>query len=137
MTSNSESSPAAGADLRRFFHDVATPLSAVALHLERASRLAKKGADPAEPLEIARRELDKAFTLCERRRAAARGHGLSDGRKRGRVVLERPLQPSRAERLQRRPPGGGLSSSRTLSRQRRGAGAPCPRPAAKPHGWAP
>ena len=80
MTSHSEAdSPAASGDLRRFFHDVATPLSAVALHLERASRLAKKGADPAEPLEIARRELDKAFTLFERGRETLLGNGLSAG----------------------------------------------------------
>jgi hypothetical protein len=70
-------SPAVSADLRRFFHDVATPLSAVALHLERASRLAKKGADPAEPLEVARRELDKAFSLFERGRETLLGNGLS------------------------------------------------------------
>ncbi len=80
MTSDSQAgSPAASADLRRFFHDVATPLSAVALHLERASRLAKKGADPAEPLEVARRELDKAFSLFERGREMLLGSGLSAG----------------------------------------------------------
>jgi hypothetical protein len=55
-------------DLRRFFHDVATPLSAVSLHLERAARLAGRGDDPSEPLATARRELDKAFALFEQGR---------------------------------------------------------------------
>jgi hypothetical protein len=54
--------------LRRFFHDVATPLSSAALHLERASRQAARGEDPAEALATARRELDRAFALFERGR---------------------------------------------------------------------
>lgn len=56
--------------LHRFFHDVATPLSGVALHLERASRLHARGEDPADALAMARRELDRAFDMFERGRAA-------------------------------------------------------------------
>lgn len=55
--------------LRRFFHDVATPLSGVSLHLERAVRLHARGEDPADALATARRELDRAFDLFERGRA--------------------------------------------------------------------
>lgn len=56
--------------LRKFFHDVATPLSAVSLHLERASRLASRGTDATEALATARRELERAFDLFERGRDA-------------------------------------------------------------------
>jgi signal transduction histidine kinase len=56
-------------ELRRFFHDLATPLSGVSLHLERASRLAARGEDPEEALSTARRELHRAFELFERARA--------------------------------------------------------------------
>jgi hypothetical protein len=55
-------------DLRRFFHDVATPLSSASLHLERASRLAARGEDPTEALATVRRELERAFELFERGR---------------------------------------------------------------------
>jgi hypothetical protein len=65
--SESNSSPQEPA-LRRFFHDVATPLSAVSLHLERAARLAQRGDDPSEPLATARRELERAFSLFEKGR---------------------------------------------------------------------
>ena len=51
--------------LRRFFHDLATPLSAVSLHLEGADRRARKGTDPTESLATARSELTKAFDLFE------------------------------------------------------------------------
>lgn len=51
--------------LARFFHDVATPLSAVSLHLEGADRRARRGADPTESLAIARAELSKAFELFD------------------------------------------------------------------------
>ncbi|MEO8431737.1 MAG: ATP-binding protein [Acidobacteriota bacterium] len=51
--------------LRRFFHDLATPLSAVSLHLEGADRRARRGGDPAESLTIARAELGKAFDLFD------------------------------------------------------------------------
>jgi signal transduction histidine kinase len=54
--------------LRTFFHDLATPLSAVSLHLEGASRRHARGQDPAESLEIARTELAKAFDLFEKGR---------------------------------------------------------------------
>ncbi len=54
--------------LERFFHDLATPLSALSLHLERAYRLASRGEDPTEALGVARRELEKAFGLFERSR---------------------------------------------------------------------
>ena len=56
-------------ELRRFFHDLATPLSGASLHLERASRLAARGEDPEEALSTARRELHRAFELFERGRA--------------------------------------------------------------------
>lgn len=56
--------------LRRFFHDLATPLSGVGLHLERASRLSSRGEDPSEALAVARRELERAFELFERGREA-------------------------------------------------------------------
>jgi signal transduction histidine kinase len=51
--------------LRRFFHDLATPLSAVSLHLEGADRRAKKGTDPTPAIATARTELSKAFDLFE------------------------------------------------------------------------
>jgi len=65
------SNPARGegpAKLRRFFHDLATPLSAVSLHLERALRQADRGEDPVEALKTAREQLDRAFGLLERGR---------------------------------------------------------------------
>ena len=54
--------------LRTFFHDLATPLSAVSLHLEGASRRHARGQDPAESLQIAKTELAKAFELFEQGR---------------------------------------------------------------------
>jgi hypothetical protein len=56
--------------LRRFFHDLAVPLSAVALHLEAANRRLAAGKDPTEPLATARRELTRAFELFEKGRDA-------------------------------------------------------------------
>ncbi len=55
----------ARAALESFFHDFSTPLSAVSLHLERASRQAARGEDPSEALGTARAELEKAFSLFE------------------------------------------------------------------------
>jgi signal transduction histidine kinase len=54
--------------LRSFLHDLATPLSAVSLHLEGADRRMRRGADPAESITTARQELSKAFDLFERGR---------------------------------------------------------------------
>jgi signal transduction histidine kinase len=54
--------------LRTFFHDLATPLSAVSLHLEGASRRFARGQDPGESLEIAKTELARAFDLFEKGR---------------------------------------------------------------------
>ena len=54
--------------LRAFFHDLATPLSAVSLHLEGASRRHARGQDPTESLDIAKTELAKAFDLFEKGR---------------------------------------------------------------------
>jgi len=54
--------------LRTFFHDLATPLSAVSLHLEGASRRHARGQDLAESLEIAKTELARAFDLFEKGR---------------------------------------------------------------------
>ena len=70
MTDSAKSqAPAGELDLRRFFHDLATPLSGASLHLERASRLIARGEDPEEALATARRELHRAFDLFERGRA--------------------------------------------------------------------
>ena len=54
--------------LRRFLHDLATPLSAVSLHLEAADRRARRGADPSESLSIAKMEISRAFDLFDRGR---------------------------------------------------------------------
>lgn len=57
--------PARRSFLRTFFHDLATPLSAVSLHLEGANRRLRRGGDPKESLDIARSELTRAFELFE------------------------------------------------------------------------
>jgi signal transduction histidine kinase len=54
--------------LRTFLHDLATPLSAVSLHLEGANRRLKRGDDPSESLGIASSELARAFELFEQGR---------------------------------------------------------------------
>ena len=54
--------------LRTFLHDLATPLSAVSLHLEGANRRLLRGGDPSESLGIARAELARAFELFEQGR---------------------------------------------------------------------
>jgi signal transduction histidine kinase len=54
--------------LRTLFHDLATPLSAVSLHLEGANRRLARGEDPAASLDIARSELGRAFDLFDRAR---------------------------------------------------------------------
>jgi signal transduction histidine kinase len=54
--------------LRTFLHDLATPFSAVSLHLEGANRRLARGDDPAESLDVARAELARAFELFERGR---------------------------------------------------------------------
>ncbi len=64
--------------LRRFLHDVSAPLSAVALHLESASRRAEKGEDPSQALEAARKDLRRAFEIFERGRQEL----LADGDRR-------------------------------------------------------
>jgi signal transduction histidine kinase len=51
--------------LRTFLHDLATPLSAVSLHLEGANRRIARGEDPGESLNTARSELGRAFELFE------------------------------------------------------------------------
>lgn len=51
--------------LRSFLHDLATPLSAVSLHLEGASRRVERGDDPSDSLNVARSELSRAFELFE------------------------------------------------------------------------
>lgn len=66
-----ETRPAASARrdfLRRFLHDLATPLSAVSLHLEAADRRVRRGADPSESLAIAKAEIGRAFDLFDRGR---------------------------------------------------------------------
>lgn len=55
-------------ELRRFFHDLATPLSGLGLHLERASRLAARGEDPTDAIGVAKRELERAFQMFEKGR---------------------------------------------------------------------
>jgi signal transduction histidine kinase len=54
--------------LRALFHDLATPLSAVSLHLAAARRKATKGEDSRDSLEIAATELGRAFDLFEKGR---------------------------------------------------------------------
>lgn len=54
--------------LRRFLHDLATPLSAISLHLEAAERRLRRGADPSESLGIAKKELARACELFDRGR---------------------------------------------------------------------
>lgn len=49
-------------------HDLATPLSAVSLHLEAADRRVRRGTDPSESLAIARAEIARAFDLFDRGR---------------------------------------------------------------------
>ena len=49
-------------------HDLATPLSAVSLHLEAVDRRVRRGADPSESLAIARAEIARAFDLFDRGR---------------------------------------------------------------------
>jgi len=56
-------------DLRRFFHDLATPLSGASLHLERATRLIERGEDASEAMTMVRQQLERAFELFERGRA--------------------------------------------------------------------
>lgn len=65
--------------LRRFLHDLAAPLSAVALQLEAATRRVAKGEDPADALASARRELSRAFDLFERGRAEILGEPSAPG----------------------------------------------------------
>jgi hypothetical protein len=60
-------------ELRRFFHDLATPLSGLGLHLERAVRLVARGEDPTDALGVAKRELERAFQLFEKGRDALLG----------------------------------------------------------------
>jgi signal transduction histidine kinase len=67
-TSDSAQSPARRDFLRRFFHDLATPLSAVSLHLDGADRRVRRGMDPTDALTVARTELGKAFDLFDRGR---------------------------------------------------------------------
>jgi signal transduction histidine kinase len=66
--SNSSKDAARKQFLRTFLHDLATPLSAVSLHLEGANRRLARGDDPAESLDVARAELGRAFELFERGR---------------------------------------------------------------------
>lgn len=54
--------------LRRFLHDLATPLSAISLHLEAAERRQRRGADPSESLAIAKKEIARACELFDRGR---------------------------------------------------------------------
>jgi signal transduction histidine kinase len=68
LAQNEGLDPARREFLKRFFHDLATPLSAVSLHLEGADRRARRGTDPSDALSIARTELGKAFDLFDRGR---------------------------------------------------------------------
>lgn len=54
--------------LRTFLHDLATPLSAVSLHLEGAHRRLARGDDATESIAVARSELARAFELFDRGR---------------------------------------------------------------------
>jgi signal transduction histidine kinase len=66
--SNSPTDTARRQFLRTFLHDLATPLSAVSLHLEGANRRISRGQDPGESLNTARSELGRAFELFEQGR---------------------------------------------------------------------
>jgi signal transduction histidine kinase len=69
VSSNAPSAGSAHSDfLRRFLHDLATPLSAIALHLEAAERRLRRGGDPSESLAIARKEVSRACDLFDRGR---------------------------------------------------------------------
>ena len=70
---NVNSSANSPVDLRRFFHDLATPLSGASLHLERATRLIERGEDASEALTMVRQQLERAFELFERGRAELLG----------------------------------------------------------------
>jgi hypothetical protein len=63
--------------VRRFLHDLAAPLSAVALHLETAVRKVKQDKDPTESLQTAQRELEKAFEMFDRGRMEIMGSSES------------------------------------------------------------
>jgi hypothetical protein len=54
--------------LRAFLREVSTPLSAVALHLETASRRLSRGEDPGKWIGVAKKELGKALDLFEQGR---------------------------------------------------------------------
>ena len=56
----------ARAVLERFFHDLATPLSGLSLHLDRAVRMAARGEDPSEALGVAQRELERPSSSSSR-----------------------------------------------------------------------
>jgi hypothetical protein len=64
--------------LRRFFHDLAGPLSALALQIESANRSLAGGKDAAPALSRAREELGKAFKLFESGRASLLGDNPPD-----------------------------------------------------------
>lgn len=64
--------------LRRFFHDLAGPLSALALQIESANRSLAAGKDAAPALSRAREELGKAFQLFESGRASLLGDSPRD-----------------------------------------------------------
>jgi hypothetical protein len=77
---SSESYPKPGTreeSVRRFLHDLAAPLSAVALHLETAMRKVKQDKDPMESLQTAQRELEKAFEMFDRGRMEIMGSSES------------------------------------------------------------
>jgi hypothetical protein len=108
-------------NLHAFLRDVSTPLSAVALHLETASRRLSRGEDPAKWIGVAKKELGKALDMFERGRTQILTGQLPPGKKprAARPVIElrvsgpaRPLsaQPSaenpktdRARRRRRQP----------------------------------
>ncbi|HEY6930116.1 MAG TPA: hypothetical protein VJA66_10605 [Thermoanaerobaculia bacterium] len=68
-------------NLFAFLRDVATPLSAVALHLETASRRLSRGEDPAKWIGVAKKELGKALDMFERGRTQILTGHLQPGKK--------------------------------------------------------
>jgi hypothetical protein len=67
-TENRSAKAGRESSVRRFLHDLAAPLSALALHLEAAVRKVQRGQDPSDSLQTAQRELAKTFEMFERGR---------------------------------------------------------------------
>ena len=85
-------------NLHAFLRDVSTPLSAVALHLETASRRLSRGEDPAKWIGVAKKELGKALDMFERGRTQILTGQLPPAR-RPRAANTRDRAPKNAGRI--------------------------------------